>query len=380
MQKVDEKIMKLNLFKDIKGLNDEKLHPKVRLLKNELQLHKERDILIDWTEGLVDKDHKFIREFQETFHSTFWEIYLYKLFTDAGFVLDQSHQMPDYIIKSPEEIYIEAVVANIRENGVSENQRTIEDQLSMIVPPKLQSDFYQVLDEAIVRTSNAIVFKHQKYTQSYIRYDWIKEDAPYVIAVASFDQVNYGREYIYPILALLYGLYYDVDDGVYNQKSEILKPQSLSKIPIGIFLDKSYEEVSAIIFSCTLTLGKLKSLTISNGDFSINDVFNIHHNLDEDKYLLQYVSKDCPEDIADGVFVFHNPNAKNKLADHFFEKLGVTQFFFENNQLMYKGNVTPLMTRINTTKLLSPIIEVNARECVRILNKLDVDEFYDIDH
>ena len=70
--------MKLNLFEDIKGIDDTKQHPKVRLLKNNLQLKSEKEMLIDWTEGLVDRDNKFVREFQETFHSSFWEIFLYR--------------------------------------------------------------------------------------------------------------------------------------------------------------------------------------------------------------------------------------------------------------------------------------------------------------
>ena len=154
--------MKLNLFANIKNLEDQKMHPKAYLLKNNFQFTSEKKMLLDWTDGLLDRDNKFIREFQETFHSSFWEIYLYKLFIEAGFELDQSHQMPDFIIKEPQEVYVEAVTANIRTGGTPEGERTIDDQLSMIIPPYLQTDFYQVLNEGIIRSANAIKGKHKK--------------------------------------------------------------------------------------------------------------------------------------------------------------------------------------------------------------------------
>lgn len=370
--------MKLNLFEDIKGIDDTKQHPKVRLLKNNLQLKSEKEMLIDWTEGLVDRDNKFVREFQETFHSSFWEIFLYKLFIEAGFELDQSHQMPDFIIKSPQEVYVEAVTANIRSGGVPESERSIEDQMSMIIPPYLQEDFYQVLNEGIIRSANAIRSKQKKFLDEYIKRDWIKDNNPFIIAMGSFDQINYGREFIYSMLALLYGMYFNGDKEIYTEKLEIEKPQTGSTIPIGIFRDSSYEDVSAVIFTCTLTLGKLTSLCLSNGAYSLNSVYNIRQNCDTNKYLLQIVDSSCPENIADGVFVFHNPNAKNKLSEDFFGKIAVMQFFFENGELMCSGNLTPIVARLNTSKLLNPIVLPQIQECIRKYNRLNFSDFYEV--
>lgn len=122
-----EKAMKLNLFANIKNLKNEKMHLKAYLLKNNLQFMSEKKMLFNWTDGLLDIDNKFIREFQETFHSAFWEIYLYKLFIEVGFELDQSHKISDFIIKEPQEVYVEAVTANIRNCGIPEGKRTLED-------------------------------------------------------------------------------------------------------------------------------------------------------------------------------------------------------------------------------------------------------------
>lgn len=132
-----------------------------------------------------------------------------------------------------------------------------------------------------------------------------------------------------------------------------------------------------VCFSCTLTLGKLTSMCISNGDFSSNDVYNIRQDCNTNKYLLQVVDAFCPENIADGVFVFHNPNAKNKLSENFFKKIAVTQFFFEDGNLMYSGNVMPIVARLNISKIISPIIFPEIQESIRKYNRIDVDAFYE---
>ena len=94
----------MEIFKPIKEVDETKLHPKFKLLRDEIQLRAEKEILESWTHGLIDKDHEAIREFQESFHSRFWEFYLFKLLTHAGFTLDHGHQVPDYIVLSAADV------------------------------------------------------------------------------------------------------------------------------------------------------------------------------------------------------------------------------------------------------------------------------------
>ncbi|EOU1650933.1 hypothetical protein OQL15_000839 [Clostridium perfringens] len=362
--------MRLDLYKEIKGLSETNQHEKFLLLKNEFQFKYEKEILSNWTDGLLDRDNKFVRQFQETFHSSFWEIYLYKLFKEAKFKLNQEHPMPDYIITEPIECYVEAVTANIKQNGRKEKDRGIEDIISMTIPPALQDDFYEVLDESIIRAANAIKTKNKKYNNEYIKREWIDVNNPYTIAMGSYDQVNYGREYIYPMLALLYGIYYDVEADVLIKKDKIIKKDTNSEIQLDIFSDSEYENVSAVIYSCTMTLGKLVSMSISEGNESFNNVYNIRKKCDDGMHLLHVVSEKVPEDIADGTFIFHNPNAKNKLPEDFFDEVAVTQFYYENNQLIYKGNIAPIIARINTTKVLAPIFENMIKASINIHNMM----------
>lgn len=372
--------MELDLFKEIKNLDQSKLHPKFLYLRDYIELSGSRSILESWTKGFCDRDNKIIKEFQTTFHSSLWEFYLYSVFNEAGFQIDQSKDRPDFMIKAPHNFNVEAVVANIKQDGVSEKERTMEDQLSMTLPPHLQSDFYSVMDEAITRYSTAINSKNNKYIKEYTKCEWVAKEEPFLIAISSYDQINYGREYIYPMMALLYGLYYDVNEDSYVEKTSIKKPNTSSDIPIGIFNDKKFENISAIIFSCTVTMGKLESMAISNSKFSLNQVYNIRRDNTDNRipYKLQKVSSEHPELLSDGLFIFHNPNAVNKLEIDTFESTNATQYFIQNNMLVSTENTYPIVARFNTSKILCRAVEPMIQENLRHFNKKTLDEFYEI--
>jgi hypothetical protein len=346
--------MKLDLFKKIDDLTESELHPKFKLLRDSVQLSGEKQVLLDWTEGFIDRDNKIIREFQTTFHSSFWEFYLFRFLTDLHFTIDFTKDRPDFIIAAPEKIFIEAVVSNIKKDGREESERDLEDILTMIVPPHKQEDFFQVLDEAIVRNSNAIFSKNKKYLEKYIKCDWVSEESPFVIALSSYDQVNYGREYIYPMLALLYGEYYNPRSDKYETKESILKPNTDSPISLGIFKNESFNHISAIIFSCTVTLGKLTSLSISSrgAENHVNGVINIRHDYEPPHYKIQTVTQDNPEYLTDSLFIFHNPIAKNKLNPELFNNSNAIQVFIKDCQMSFEGGNTPIYSRLCTFRAL----------------------------
>ena len=150
------------------------------------------------------------------------------------------------------------------------------------------------------------------------------------------------------MLALLYGFYFNPLTGDYDKISEITKPDTASKIPIGIFNNNSMSEISAIVFSCTVTLGKLTSLAKSQGASVFNSVINIRHDQDEPHYKIQDVSQESPEELSDGLFVFHNPYAKNKLSKEFFNDTNAIQITIVGRNLQFEGNNLPIVSRLNT--------------------------------
>lgn len=201
--------------------------------------------------------------------------------------------------------------------------------------------------------------------------DWIADDIPFVIALSAYDQVNYGREFLYPMMALLYGQYYDFNTQSYIKKSYVKKPGTNAEIPIGLFNSEKYKYVSAVIFSCTVTLGKLTSLSICDGYQKNNSVYVLRNDIGVPghPYKIHVVRPEVPEMLDDGIFIFHNPYAKNKLSSVYFEKDGrshIVKFFVEQGKIIFNGIDTPIASRLDF-----PV------ECTGYVNSL-VSEFLEL--
>lgn len=337
----------MNLFEQI-NIGEEKLHPKFLILKNQM-IFGERQIINDWIKEFVDRDNKIVKEFQTTFHSSFWEFYLNALFKEAGFSIDYSKNRPDFIITSPTPFYVEAVVSNIKKQGITEDQRTYDDLFQNITSFYLRENFENQLYEAITRYSLSINEKKKKYEEKYSKLEYVNKDLPFVIALSGYEQISYGNNFVFPLMALLYGRVYDNKTNTYHDKDTIPKPNTNSKIPIGLFLKEEYSNISAIIFSCTITLGKLTSLAISHGYFNPNGVITIRQDNEFPTYKIQEVSKETPEYLSDGVFIFHNPLAKNPLDKNLFDKTNAVNIFFdiETKKNLRVANNLPLVSRLN---------------------------------
>lgn len=342
----------LDLFEHRNDITPDVLHNKFKLLRNEPLLHLERDVITEWTSGFADRDGKLVKEFQTTFHSSLWEFYLFAVLKELDLSVDFSKNRPDFIVSGNVEFYMEAVVSEIKKGGRSEGTRNENDVFSMLEPIHKDENFHSLINEAITRHSNSILSKHKKYINEYSKCDWVKADAPFVVALGSYDQVNYGREFHYSMMALLYGFRFNPEEQEYVRESSVIKPETTSEIPIGIFTDKNHEEISAIVFSCTVTMGKLTSLAISKNSFHpTNFVLNIRHDFDPPHYPIQIVSQEVPEELTDGLFVFHNPNAKNPLPKSVFEGSNVIQVFINGSAIEFSGENLPLVARFNHPKM-----------------------------
>lgn len=370
--------MVLDLFGTLKNVSEEQWSTKFRILKDDQ--YGERDIVLQWTEGLVDRDHNMIEKFQKTFHSSFWEFYLYACFKEAGFDMDQTHNRPDFMITKPFEMNVEAVVANIKQGGRPESDRGASDLMDMFVPPRNQKDFFALQHEAITRQSNALQSKIKKYSE-YSKCGWVKKDVPYVIALSSYGQVNYGREYIYPMMTLLYGMYYLPEEDDYRLVEDIPKPDSNARIPVGLFRTNEYSEISAVLYSCTTTLGKVTSLSISKGNQSPNVVFNLRRDYGDPRrpYKIHEVNFNSPEMLTDGLFLFHNPFAKNKLDIKNFENTNITQYFFKANKFVHTANTFPIVCRLNIPKLIRGEYVNLIDEYYRQYNRVPPLEYYSLE-
>ena len=131
-----------------------------------------------------------------------------QVFKEAKFEIDFTKNRPDFIITKPEKLYIEAVVSNIKNTGEKEEKRSLKDILSMVEPFYIQENFDYNMRESITRYSNSILSKNKKY-QEYLKNKDFNEKIPYIIVLSGYEQINYGKNFYYPMMALLYDLYYD---------------------------------------------------------------------------------------------------------------------------------------------------------------------------
>lgn len=344
----------MKLFFD-SPLEDEKFHSKYKLLNNQVMLYGERKILEKWAAGFIDRDGKLLYELQTTFHSTFWEFYIHQLLKNMEEEIDFSKHRPDFIVKNgdgSDKFYIEAVVSEIKKTGRKEEDRNYSDiELTETPIWKLQ-DFENIINEGIIRCSNAFQGKLKKYT-SYIKEPWVKTDVPYIIGMSSFSQLNYGLESHYSILALLYGFYLNQDGLSFSKRVSVVKQETGAELPLNIFDDETNSDISAVLFSSKVTLGKLTALAISNGYSSVNSVINIYEDTDAPYFKMKPVTPENPELFSDGLFLFHNPKAKNPLNPQIFKDQGIIQVFKEKDHIKFDGDQLPLICRVNRPLLVN---------------------------
>jgi hypothetical protein len=315
----------------------------------------ERAQLAKWTEGFPDRDNKFVKEFQTTFNSSFWEIYLHALFKEYGFSFNWAVPSPDFhLLTSFGELIVEAATANAADGKIAEWEKN-----SPISQRVNQLDFTELNREAMIRLSNAITGKVRAYEQKYSKLDHVKRK-PFVIAVAPFEQPDFQYQYDRPIRALLYDYYVDeaaylknpkmFPDGPPGVKLGVVKKDNGAEVPLGIFLDDQYSEISAILFSCMATWGKVDALAKDSKDFCV-----IHATWggkpNGKPYSTANKRADHVEMLEAGLQVFHNPYAKYPLDPRVFRRSGVVQHYLseEKSEWVYEEIDNCLHTRVVQT-------------------------------
>ena len=316
------------------AVHPEKLHKNFKVILDPAR-DAERAELQRWAEGFPDRDNKFIQELQTTFDSSFWELYLKALFTDYGFDIDWSHPSPDFHLKHRAgEFIVEATTANAADGKAKEwgkdPTRAHESLKDM--------EFGLLNKEAMIRISNPLLGKLCAYEDKYQKLDLVKRK-PFVVAIAPFEQPNFQYQYDWPIRAISLDHYVDEDAYLKNPSAYPNGPEGVrlafvekangASVSLGIFLDDQWAEVSAVMFSRVATWGKVDVLCT---DPKIKGVVNSTWASKPHGRLVQktgYRGGDYMETIADGVQVFHNPNARHPLSPEVFRRSDALQHSFD---------------------------------------------------
>lgn len=391
------------------------IHSKfINLNNSEYPGHKV--IFKEWFEGFIDRDNDIIYKLQKSFHGALWEIYLFSILKQKGLMVDFcKSSSPDFIITSPIKICIEACVSNVQEKDnkplVTDRDRRLKsDNLSLKKPlwKEDESKIKEILDEAIIRYSNAISKKHKLYNDKYLKKDFVRNN-PYLLALTSYSQLNYGRENHYGALATFFGKYLIKTEQGYSylEKEKIIKKGG-AEIDVNLFNYKNkngeyeYNYISAVIFSSKVSLGKITTLAeqldiqykknsnyifhiyedLENGEIDllqvtryinenlleesivkeISNVFlEIDYNPENISNLKNELSKNSQEqaeqyDLMDGLFILHNPNAEIKISMELFDHHRIVQIYQDSTtgELKFYKNSKTLVSSFNYPWFMYP--------------------------
>ncbi len=254
----------------------EKLHPYFRQIcvpRNRYAL----DVLNDWARGFEDRDNKFVQEFQLTFNSSFWELYLFAVLKYFDYQVSFTEARPDFSVSSPTQFCIEAVVALNDARTKAAHKADVSD---------IHEDLNILNHEAVLRLSNSFISKYRKYVSEYSALGHVSRK-PFILAIAPFDRPFFNMQCQRAIELLLYGYY--VDEESYIQKGDfstpldgMIKDQVINhngfRIKLGLFNDYQFKEVSAVVFSSTATWGKALALSNDPNSKSIFTALTLNVN------------------------------------------------------------------------------------------------------
>lgn len=296
-------------------------HPVFRMLMTP-EFRPERYVLETWAEGFRDRDGKFVFEFQTTFESSLWELYLFACLKELGAAVNLQHARPDFVVDSPRGFSMEATIT----------QPAKGDPGAIGFDPRaIPEDFNAFNAQAAIRLSNGLSEKVKKYRNGYRHIEQVR-DRPYVIAIAPFDRPYAHFAASRPIMAALYGVHYDeeaVGPGAKKipkvRVEDAIKPNG-SPVPLGFFTSDQFKEVSAVIYSCLGGWGKVRALAPNPDAFSIYQTFHPSDDGITPRFRATW-KRDYHEHLLDGLHIFHNPFAERPLAPEVLGHDRVAQFF-----------------------------------------------------
>lgn len=320
----------MDLFKTIVETAKQHQHMKIVMLPEHAA---SRDVVNAWGEGFPDRDGKFVQEFQISFNSAFWEIYLYAVFREYGFAFDWLHASPDFLLAHKEQFFcVEAVTANAADGKPKEWERKFNFNGPVSI------DLEALNREAMVRLANAIHAKHRKYIDSYSKLAHVA-GKPFVLAVAPFEQPDFNLQYNRPIKAVLYDHYVDepafhknpklFPNGPPNRQLGFVNKDNGTEIQLGLFNDDRMCQISAVLFSCTATWGKVDAL--SHQSEGRRTFMHTIWGSEPDGRPVQRAGypEEIGETISDGLQVYHNPYALHPLDPLVLRRRGVLQNYFD---------------------------------------------------
>lgn len=270
-----------------------------------------RAVLRGWDEGFVDRDGKFVEEFQRTFNSSWWELYLHAVLKSLGIRVDYAFDAPDFVAPDAG-LAIEATIASHAQGATPEWLKTIAD-LS-----RRDEIGARYLDQ-LARLSNSLDAKVRRYRERYRSLPHMADKA-FVVAIHNFGTPDSHQLGDVAMQRLLYDVW---------EERAFLKAGRIP-LPTGLFLDDRMSEVSAVLYSSLATFGKARALSASRGVF-VFQAMRIRNNFEPIPIGARL--PDYRESLRDGLRLFHNPFAARPLPEALFDVDDVRQFRIRDGEI-----------------------------------------------
>lgn len=320
-------------------VEEDKLHP------NFIHVSKDRDlvkVLNTWAIGFQDRDNKFAKEFQTTFNTAFWELYLHACFSNLGFKMDYSYSSPDFVVETRKkklEMVIEAVSTSHADDGTPEY-----DKINALDERFKKGDidknalYDEIVHVATERIANSISNKVDKYHKNYSKLDHVK-GKPFILAIGSFEQPFFYNQGIGAIERVLYGLVkseYRGNDAYFEYSDNIIKRKTGKPIPIGLFNDPKFSFISGILFSPVASIGKVRALSINKKKsvYFGTYTYNGYGKKGENKIISH---KKYRESLFDGLSLYLNPYADNPIDPTEFDNRDIAKAYSNDSRELKHG-------------------------------------------
>lgn len=359
----DEKGQPVDFFSH---LHDEgRLHPSFVQLSTNEGYSPARNIIEPMMRWYEDADGNFIEQFQTTgFDQRIWELYLYAMLIEAGFVLSREKNVPDFCAAGLfGELYVEAVtVGPTTKNGT-------------IVPPP-PTDTPEELNRFLkdympIKFGSAL---YSKLKKKYWEHSHVS-GKPFVLAIADFSSSMSMVRSQSALERYLWG--YEYPAALDSEGKLIISPVQVEThqwgdkppVPSGFFRLPDSRYVSAVISTNAGTIAKFNRLGIL-GKFGSGQVLAIREgrmvdhnpNATLPKIFRVIVNADGYEETwIEGLNVYHNPNAEIPMpmemlpgaAHHFFEESGLVRSF--TPEFHPTSSVTQHLSPVDVEKVLAEV-------------------------
>ena len=305
-----ERTAPLDLFTRV--VSEERLNPYFRELLQHRRFSPARDLITRLMTHYKDPDGIFVEQFQTTgFDPRLWELYVYAVFAEDGFVIDRTYQRPDFLVKSKAlELFVEAVTTNPTldeginiEMGLPDDNAELSLYLQNYVPikygqplrKKLKKKYWELAHVAGKPIVLAIQDFHAQGSMSY--------------TASVISDYLYGLDHVPQVDATgqLCIIAKKIEEHIWGDRT----------IKSGFFNQAGAEYISAVITNGNATINKFNRIGYIAG-FGDRDIKMIRagtcidHDPNATKPKVFSLEVDAPDYIepwGEGMNIYHNPKA-----------------------------------------------------------------------